>query len=392
MKLGLERVCAEPSLAKAWERCGLLCNQASVTAAFEPAWQVLARTTQLTCLFSPQHGFEATVQDNMIETPHVQHVPTGLPIFSLYHEQRMPTAAMAAQLDTFVVDLQLTGTRIYTFKYTMAAVLRAAARYNKRVVVLDRPNPLGGVRLEGRVLHPEVRSFVGEYAMPMRHGLTTGEAARFFNATIGAELAVVELQDWQPACLWSQLARPWILTSPNMPACETVFAFPGLVLLEGTNISEGRGTCLPFQLIGAPWLNDGERLAQRVRQLYPDMRGVHLRATQFMPTNQKWQGQVCPGLQVHITDPEQACIFRVGLAVLRACIEAGKKNFRWQQPPYEYEYEKLPIQLLLGDMHADRMFMADDFAVEADYWHSGQEQYRTAVAKHLLYDRQMLRG
>ena len=390
MKIGLERLRDEPALAQAWGRCGLLCNQASVTDKFAPAWQVLADTTQLTCLFSPQHGLEATVQDNMIETPHAQHVATGLPIYSLYHTQRLPTQDMADQLDTFVVDLQLTGTRIYTFKYTIAAVLRAAAKYGKRVVVLDRPNPLGGVRLEGRVWHADVKSFVGEYAMPMRHGLTTGEAARFFNADIGAELAVVELHDWQPAQLWTQLARPWVLTSPNMPTCATVYAFVGLVLLEGTNISEGRGTCLPFQLCGAPWINDGRRLVERVQALYPDMRGVHLRATQFMPTNQKWQGQACHGLQVHIVEPEQARLFRIGIAVLRACIELGGENFHWQQPPYEYEYEKLPIQLLLGDMQADRMFMADNFAVEADYWHEGQEIYRTAVSPHLLYDRQML--
>ncbi len=390
MIIGLERLHADPSLAVSWGRCGLLCNQASVTADFIPAWQVLARSATLTCLFSPQHGLEATVQDNMMETPHGQHVPTAVPIYSLYHQQRVPSAAMAAQLDTFVVDLQLTGTRIYTFKYTMAAVLRAAARYGKRVVVLDRPNPLGGVRLEGRVLHPAVKSFVGEYEIPMRHGLTTGEAARFFNVTIGAELAVVTLHDWQPEYLWQQLARPWVLTSPNMPTAETVSAFAGLVLLEGTNVSEGRGTCLPFQLLGAPWFNDGERLVRRMHDLYPAMGGVYLRATQFMPTNQKWRGQVCHGLQVHIIDPAQARIFRVGIAALRACLELGGENFHWQQPPYEYEYEKLPIRLLLGDASADRMFAAASFEVEADYWHSGQESYRSAVAPHLLYERRML--
>lgn len=389
MEIGLERLRDEPSLASAWGRCGLLCNQASVTAEFEPAWRVLQRTTQLTCLFSPQHGFEATVQDNMIESPHMQHELTGLPIFSLYHKQRVPTEEMAAQLDTFVVDLQLTGTRIYTFKYTLAAVLRAAAQYGKRVVVLDRPNPLGGEVLEGRVLHHEVKSFVGEFAMPMRHGLTTGEAARFFNTEIGVELAVVALRGWQPEHLWSQLARQWVLTSPNMPTCETVFAFPGLVLFEGTSVSEGRGTCLPFQLIGAPWISDAERLVRRVHDLCPDLHGVYLRATQFMPTSQKWRGQVCNGLQVHITVPEHARIFRVGVAAVRAFIELGEDNFQWKQPPYEYEYKKLPIQLLLGDAAADSMFTADSFDVDADYWHHGLTQYRTAVAAHLLYAREI---
>ena len=389
LRTGLECLRDEPVLAADWGRCGLLCNQASLTAAFEPAWAVLTRVAQLVCLFSPQHGFEATVQDNMIESPHGQHVPTGLPIYSLYSEQRMPTEAMAAQLDTFVVDLQLTGTRIYTFKYTLAAVLRAAAAYGKRVVVLDRPNPLGGEVLEGRVLQPEVRSFVGEFVMPMRHGLTTGEAASFFNAEIGAALEVIAVRGWRPASLWSELARPWVLTSPNMPSGETVYVFPGLVLFEGTNVSEGRGTCLPFQLIGAPWIDDAERLVARVRELCGAMAGVHLRATQFMPTSHKWQGKVCRGFQVHVVDAQHARPYRVGVSALRAFIDLGGGNFSWKQPPYEYEYEKLPIQLLLGAREADRMLLADDFDIEADFWHHGLGQYRTTVAPHLLYDRQM---
>lgn len=389
VQLGLERLCEEPSLAATWGRCGLLCNQASLTAEFEAAWQVLPRTTQLTCLFSPQHGFEATVQDNMIETPHTQHQPTGLPIFSLYHTQRQPTAAMLKLLDTLVIDLQLTGTRIYTFKYTMAAVLRAAAAHGKRVVVLDRPNPLGGEILEGRVLHPAVRSFVGEFALPMRHGLTTGEAALLFNQEIGADLTVLELRGWQPEHLWPRLARPWVLTSPNMPTYETVCAFPGFVLFEGTNVSEGRGTCLPFQLIGAPWIATAQQLAARVAALCPHMEGVHLRATQFMPTTQKWHDRVCNGFQVHINIPERARIYRVGIAAVRACIELGAENFHWKQPPYEYEYEKLPVQLLLGDAAADRMFTADSFDVDADFWHHGLAQYRRWVEPYLLYKRHM---
>ena len=390
VKTGLERLRDTPQLADSWGRCGLLCNQASLTTEFEPAWSVVMCLSQLRCLFSPQHGFEATVQDNMIESPHAQHRATGLPIYSLYHEQRIPTEAMAAQIDTFVVDLQLTGTRIYTFKYTLAAILRAAATYDKQVVVLDRPNPLGGEVLEGRVLQPEAKSFVGEFALPMRHGLTTGEAASFFNAEIGADLTVIDLHGWRPEYLWPQLARPWVLTSPNMPTCETVFAFPGLVLFEGTNVSEGRGTCLPFQLIGAPWIEDAAVLVARVRELCPDLNGVYLRATQFMPTSQKWQEQVCTGFQIHITAPEHARVYKVGLAAVRAFIELGGNNFRWRQPPYEYEYEKLPIQLLLGALDADHVLAAANFDIDADFWTHGLADYCAAVAPHLRYERQML--
>ena len=242
LQIGIERLASKPQLANHWGRCGLLCNQASMTANYVPSWQIVQRVANLSCLFSPQHGFDSTVQDNMIESPHTIHRSTDLPIYSLYSESRQPTAEMLEPLDTLVVDLQIVGCRVYTFKYTIAALLRAAHTYDKRIVVLDRPNPLGGVVVEGRVLDPEVRSFVGEFPIPIRHGLTVAEIAQLFNRDIGAQLEVITMNNWQPAQLWSDLNRPWILTSPNMPSCETALVFVGTVLFEGTNFSEGRGT------------------------------------------------------------------------------------------------------------------------------------------------------
>lgn len=374
-----------------WGRCGLLCNQASVTAELQPSWSVCREILgeRLVCLFSPQHGLEATVQDNMIELPHTHHQPTGLPVFSLYHDSRIPTQEMITHLDTFIVDIQITGTRVYTFKYTISGILRAAADYSKKVVVLDRPNPLGGVVLEGRTLDQEVQSFVGEFPIPMRHGLTVGEAALFFNQDIKADLTIVELQHWYPQQLWSDLQRPWILTSPNMPTFDTVCVFPGCVAFEGTNVSEGRGTCLPFQLIGAPFILDSEKLTGRVRDLYPDMAGIYLRPTQFMPVSQKWQNQSCNGFQIHVLDPHKTSSYKTALAALRAYIEIGGDNFQWRQPPYEYEYEKLPIQLILGAKKADAMLTSCKFDICDCFWHWGLETYRRNIKVFLLYERHM---
>ena len=387
---GIDRLRKEPDIASAWGRCGLLCNQASVASDFTPSWHICREILgeRLACFFSPQHGLAATVQDNMIETPSGVHKATNLPIHSLYHNVRQPTAAMLEGLETIIIDLQISGTRVYTFKYTIAGILRAAAQHGIQIVVLDRPNPLGGEVLEGRILSLAVKSFVGEYEMPMRHGMTAGEFALFCNRLIGAQLRVIELEGWQPTQLWSELDREWVLTSPNLPTFSSVLFYVGNVLFEGTNISEGRGTCLPFQLIGAPYL-DGQRLVEQVKQLYAG-RGAYLRETEFQPVAQKWQDCVCYGLQTHCTDAYRLRSYSLALAILRACLVLGAEKFQWQQPPYEYEYHKPPIKLLLGSEHADRHFLTERFDVRDAYWHEGLEEYRREVSGVLLYKRDML--
>ncbi|MDE3268804.1 MAG: DUF1343 domain-containing protein [Pseudomonadota bacterium] len=396
LRLGIEVLRQTPSLAKDWGNCALLCNQASVADDFSPSWYICQDILgkRLAGLFSPQHGFEATVQDNMIETANSIHIPTGLPIYSLYQQVREPTTEMLRGLDTLIVDLQISGTRVYTFKYTLAGMLRAAVKHGLQVVVLDRPNPLGGEVLEGRVLDLAVRSFVGEYPLPMRHGLTVGEFAQFCNREVGAQLQVISMHAWQPAKLWSELGREWVLTSPNLPNFSSLLLYCGTVIFEGTNISEGRGTCLPFQLIGAPFLNS-RALAARTAQLYaaaetPIANGYFLRPTQFMPVAQKWQQQVCEGVQVHWDNKHSMRPFTLALALLRACIELGADEFAWKQPPYEYEYHKLPIQLLLGSTAAAELLTADKFACADAHWHAGLDAYRRKVGSSLLYQRQML--
>lgn len=391
---GLEALLARPHVARDWGRCGLLCNQASVTRDFVPAWEALKDLNGrgLVALFGPQHGFYGTAQDNMIETAHQRDGGSGIPIYSLYSETREPTAEMLHGLDTLIIDLQIVGCRIYTWKATIAACLRAAARQGKRVVILDRPNPVGGEILEGRVLDLDATSFVGEFPIPMRHGLTAGEAARFFNRSIKAELEVVKLEGWNPASQWFQLGRPWVLTSPNLPAIDPVYVYPGLVILEGTNISEGRGTGLPFQFCGAPYIKSHGALASRIRQIMglkgqQNPPGLHLRNAAFEPTSGKWARQVCRGIQVHVLDPHAVRSFDFAVALVRACIELGDGQFAWKDPPYEYDLVTLPMKLIIGSRQADRKFMEPSFSLDDQYWHEGISTFKSAAADVLLYER-----
>ena len=240
------------------------------------AWTSTPGVT-LAALFGPQHGYRSDLQDNMIETPHAKDRARRIPIYSLYSETREPTAAMLEGLDFLVIDLQNIGTRIYTFVYTMANCLRACARYGVKAIVCDRPNPIGGARIEGPMLREGWTSFVGQFPIPMRHGMTIGELARLFNEhfAIGADLEVVPMEGWRREMYFDQTGLPWIMPSPNMPTLDSAIVFPGAVLVEGTTLSEGRGTTRPFELIGAPWI-DGERLADALNGR--DLPGVRFRA------------------------------------------------------------------------------------------------------------------
>jgi uncharacterized protein YbbC (DUF1343 family) len=385
--VGLEILEKHPEKAKAWGRCGLLSNQASINMSYAPAWSICQRILgkNLTTLFGPQHGFAGTAQDNMIETGHSRHVATGLPIYSLYSETREPSAAMFANLDTLIIDLQITGCRIYTWKSTIAGCLRTAKAAGKKIVILDRPNPVGGVHLEGRVLDDDCKSFVGQFPTPMRHGLTAGESALFFNSFIGAELEVISMQGWNPASMWHQLGRPYVLTSPNLPTPDPVYVYPGTVMLEGTNISEGRGTGLPFQLIGAPYVQSGQQVIDRIKDLTKETKGLVLRESAFEPTSQKWRGEVCNGLQIHVTEPAAVRSYMFTLALIKAFMDVGEGGFAWKEPPYEYDHVTLPIKLIVGSKKVEDHFRSFD---ENDpFWHEGIESYINKVSKFLLYPR-----
>jgi uncharacterized protein YbbC (DUF1343 family) len=323
-------------------------NPASVNAWFEHAVDRAERGgVRVGAIFGPQHGFRSDVQENMIESGHDEDRRRRVPIYSLYSETREPTAEMLAGLDALVIDLQDVGTRIYTYIYTMANCLRAAARHGLPVIVCDRPNPIGGVEVEGPMLETGFESFVGQFPIPMRHGMTIGELARLFNEAfgIGAKLEVVAMPGWTRDQFFDETGLPWVLPSPNLPTLESAIVYPGTVLFEGTNVSEGRGTTKPFELVGAPWVREDAFCAALNARNLP---GVHFRPAMFEPTFHKHQKTLCGGCQIHVTDRRAFRSVETGVALVEAFRSADPPSFAWRQPPYEYEYTIPPIDILYG--------------------------------------------
>jgi uncharacterized protein YbbC (DUF1343 family) len=339
----------------------------------------------LTALFGPQHGFRSDLQENMIESPHARDAKRRLPVYSLYSETREPTREMLADVDVLVIDLQDVGTRIYTYIYTMANCLRAARAHGVRVVVCDRPNPINGVEIEGALLDSAYVSFVGQFPIPMRHGLTIGEAARLFNDHFGINAAVdvVPMDGWRREMWFDDTALPWVLPSPNIPTLETAVVYPGAVLFEGTVLSEGRGTTRPFELIGAPWI-DGERFADAMNSRR--LPGAMFRAVFFEPTFHKHAKVLCGGCQVHVTDRRVFQPLRAAVEMLDEFHREAPSRTLWRDPPYEYERVKPPIDILYG---SDRLRRGLDegksVASIVGDWPRDEEAFRTLRDKYLLY-------
>jgi uncharacterized protein YbbC (DUF1343 family) len=346
---GLEVCLQTPPPALDGARFGLLMNQASVTSDWRYACDALAErfSGQLAAIFSPQHGLWGEEQANMIESPHAVHKPLGLPVYSLYSKTRRPTREMLRGLDCFVIDLQDVGTRVYTFIWTISYCLEACAEARIPVVILDRPNPIGGMLVEGPLLSPEFGSFVGRSSIPMRHGLTIGELAQLINCELGidADLSVVPIQGWRRELSFDQLDRAWIPPSPNLPRIESLLAYPGQVLLEGTNLSEGRGTTRPFEVVGAPYV-DPDRLCKALDEA--GLPGVRFLPIRFAPAFDKWKNRDCGGVSLHIIDRINFRPFRTTVAILAAVRNLWPADFAWLPPPYEYETVKPPIDILFG--------------------------------------------
>ena len=327
---------------------GLILHPASVTSDLRfSADFLLDAGVRLEALFGPQHGARGEKQDNMIESEHYTDPVTGLPVHSLYSEVRKPTPEMLSGLDGLLFDLQDVGVRVYTFVWTMALAMEACAEAGIPFVVLDRPNPIGGVVREGPVLRPGFESFVGLHPIPLRHGLSAGELAAWLNAErgIGCELEVVPCRGWRRAMHWVDTGLPWVMPSPNLPTPDSCDVYPGMVLVEGTNLSEGRGTTRPFELFGAPWL-DPHALAAKVAGAPGP--GLVLRPGWFEPTFQKHVGQVCAGGQLHVTDREAVRSVRATVALFSAIRALAPDDFAWRPPPYEYEEVLPPIDILWG--------------------------------------------
>jgi uncharacterized protein YbbC (DUF1343 family) len=336
-------------------KLGLLANQASLDSKLNTAREVIERHLpgQLGALFGPQHGYGGEDQDNMVETVHSSDEVLNIPVYSLYAETREPLDYMLNGLDVLIIDLQDVGTRVYTFASTMLNCLRVAAKCGKKVLVLDRPNPLGGEVVEGNLLKPELYSFVGRYSLPMRHGLTMGEMARVFDHEyeLDCDLEILPMYGWRREMLWKETGLRWIMPSPNIPLVDTALVYPGQVIWEGTNLSEGRGTCRPFEIFGAPWL-DPDLMKQRLDPVAAI--GCYLQEYTFRPTFHKWDGEICRGFMIHVLDPHIFRPYSTSVALMKTVIDIYGSRFEWKKPPYEYEYKKRPIDLILGDSSVRR--------------------------------------
>lgn len=368
------------------KRLGLLCNSASLDSSLTHSKFVLNSLfpNSLKILFSPQHGISLTEQDNMIESTDGYDEDLKIPVFSLYSKTRSPTPEMLDLIDTLIVDLQDVGCRVYTFSSTVLSCLRECAKVGKEVVILDRPNPMGGAIVEGNVLEDKMRSFVGPFPLPMRHGLTMAEMALMFNQVmnIDCELRIIKMKGWNRNMLWEDTGLYWVMPSPNMPTVRTAMVYPGQVLWEGTNISEGRGTCRPFEIFGSPYLN-----TKIIRKELPPLKGCVLQEIHFRPKFNKWANELCRGFFIHITDPKHFRPFMMTLTLIHTIIRLFKEDFCWRDPPYEYEYNQLPIDIIIGSnkLRKDIERGKDLTLIKAEI-DSQLDQYLEFRKRYLLYE------
>lgn len=387
IKLGLEKVLDGEITPLKNLRVGLICNQASVNHQFKHSADLFFEhpDINLVSLFGPQHGIRGDVQDNMVETSHSTDKVTGLPIYSLYSETREPTLEMLSTLDALVFDLQDVGCRVYTFIYTLANAMKACAKYNKKMVVLDRPNPINGLNVEGNLLEKGHESFVGMFPIPMRHGLTVGELAGLFNKEfdINCQLEVVTMENWSREDFYDETDAPWAMPSPNIPTVDTAVVFPATVFFEGTQISEGRGTTRPFEIVGAPYI-ESNRYADVLNSL--ELSGVSFRPIEFLPTFQKHAKVLCGGVFVHVTDRRIFEPVITGVAMIKTALELYPNDFRWKNPPYEYVFDRNPFDVIAGTFCLRESLEKGTKLKEIKKsWESDEEFFRKRRESYLLY-------
>lgn len=372
------------------KRLGLLCHAPSITSSYSHAIDVLAMRDDCTlgAIFGPQHGLFGQTQANMIEWEGAVHPRLGIPLFSLYGQHRKPTPPMLAGLDALVIDLQDVGARLYTYIWTVKLCLEACAQAGLPVWILDRPNPIAALDFDGPLLSPDFFTFVGGAQIPMCHRMTMGEMALLIQKQYvpTVELHVVTMQGWWRDSQWNQTGLPWVLPSPNMPTLDSALVYPGTVLFEATNVSEARGTTRPFELFGAPWL----AMEPFTRALYArPLSGCVFREHGFTPTFDKWAGQFCFGMQLHVTAPRSFEPFYVAAHIMAALLESCGDTFAFLPPPYEYEVEKMPFDILSGD---DSLRLAllrgSSLEHERERWREGYASFLPLFKECSLYTEQ----
>lgn len=389
MKTGLDCLLDDPRRHLGDGRVGLIANPTTVNQTLRHGAHLLHEhpDVNLVLLFGPEHGIASAVQD-MIDVGDEKEPVTGLPVISLYgktFESLSPTPEQLARVDVLVFDIQDVGARYYTYAATMALCMRVAATSKKRFVVLDRPNPIGGTQIEGGGLDEGLENYCGLYPVPQRHGMTVGELARLYNTTfgIGCDLAVVACEGWQREQYFDATGLPWVLPSPNMPTLDTAIVYPGMCLLEGTNLSEARGATRPFELFGAPFI-DGNALAEELRRY--ELPGVLFRPCAFEPGFHKHATTTCGGLQLHVTDRQTFLSYRTGVAVLTAVRKLWPDQFDWRTDTYEFRSDVPAIDLLTGRPSVrEAIDRGDDFESIMTTATAGTEAYDAGRSAALLY-------
>ncbi|MGA1976526.1 MAG: DUF1343 domain-containing protein [Bacteroidales bacterium] len=388
VKTGLEIVSESfPSKLKG-KRIGLLCHAPSVTKSLVHVTDVISglKDCKLSAIFGPQHGLYGQTQDNMIEWEGGIHPVFKVPVYSLYGRTRKPTPAMLDDMDALIIDLQDIGTRVYTYIWTVKLCLEACTEAGLPVWILDRPNPIARLPFDGPVLKKEFFSFVGGASVPLCHRMTIGEMAQWIRDKYYSrcDLNIVWMKEWYRNSLFSETGLPWVIPSPNIPALQSALVYPGTVLFEGTNVSEGRGTTIPFELFGAPYIK-ASGLKADLEARKPD--GCVFRVHSFMPAFNKYSGDICNGLQIYVTDVGKYHPASVALEIIDAIIEnAPGGKFIFNKPPYEYENNLMPFDILSGDSGMRSMLeKRGPVKLEKERWKHEIEEFRKEFSRLAFY-------
>jgi len=385
---GLDSILNEFPAKLRGKRIGILCHAASITKDFYHITDIFyqMKNCKLSALFGPQHGIHGQTQDNMIEWQSHKHPVFNIPLYSLYGKHRKPTPEMLNGIDVLLIDLQDVGARMYTYIWTVKLCMEACAEASVPVWILDRPNPIGRLPFDGPVLKKEYFTFVGGASIPLCHRMTIGEMALWIKEKYyrDCDLNVVRMKNWRRSFLFSDTGLPWVLPSPNIPTVQTALVYPGTVLLEALNLSEGRGTTIPFELFGAPFI-DHEKLKKNLGNRH--IEGCVFRTHDFIPTFHKFNGELCYGLQIHITDIDRFKPVGTALEIFDAIIETSlRDSLKFKMPPYEYEYNLMPFDILSGDSGMRECLISrKNISFEKERWGNEIEVFRKEFQKLAIY-------
>jgi uncharacterized protein YbbC (DUF1343 family) len=386
MLLGIDNIRAKGFRPLRGARIGVFTNIASCDAHLQPTIEVLCRQKKfrVALLFTPEHGLHGALQDQKQSRDFYdrQH---KLWVYSLYGKRLVPDEKILNRIDAVLIDIQDVGTRYYTFVWSAVLMMQQMARLKKRVIITDRPNPLNGVSVQGPVLDEKYSSFVGLFPIPIRHGLTIAELCHFIATefAIKTELTIIAMKGWRRRYYYSDTKLQWTMPSPNMPTFATASVYPGMCLLEGTNISEGRGTTRPFELFGAPWI-DPFRLVQTLKKRA--ISGAAFRPTYFMPTFHKYRGIMCGGAHLYITNKKRFNPVSAGLQIIKTVRDLYPRRFAWRQPPYEFEKKRMPFDILIGNSWIRTAIEHGASIAELERrWQSDLQAFKKKRKKYLLY-------